>query len=148
MAKKKNVKKDDYKKSHSKEIDRYNKLYSEYLFKYLRMSNYELKRERFLCEKEIRVQSIVSDNSRIAIVISFFAAFTTILLNLLKSFGNLNNTIFNIIVSFLLIGSFVYLLNYGSASQDKKRSKMERYYLRIAVIDEILSKRNKTNGMQ
>lgn len=152
MLKKKNAKKDDYKKSYKEEINRYNKLYKVYLFKYLRMNNYELKRERFLCEKEIRTQSLFSDNGRIAIVLSFFAVFTTVLLNLIESIANLNNiildVIFNTIFSFFLIGSLIYLLNYGSDSQNKKRSKMERYYLKISVIDEILSKRNKTNDKQ
>lgn len=143
MSKKKNIKKADNKQAYAEELCRYNKLYNKYLFKYLQMNNYQLKRERFLCEKEIRSQSIVSDNSRIAIVISFFTAFSTILLTVLKFFDFLSNGVFSLIVAFLLIGGFVYLLNQGSKSQNETRGEIERYYLKIEIIDKILNERNK-----
>lgn len=122
----------------NEELSRYDDVYKQYRYKYLKMNDYQLKRERYLCEKEIRAESIVSDNGRIALVISFFSLFSNFIMSVFEPLGNFSEIV-KIIVSIILFSSVIYLFWYGTEAQNKTRSRMEDYYLRIMIIDEILN---------
>lgn len=122
----------------NKRLSRYDDVYKQYRYKYLKMNDYQLKRERYLCEQEIRAESIVSDNGRIALVISFFSLFSNFIMSVFEPLGDFSEIV-KIFVSIILFSSVIYLFWYGTEIQNKTRSRMEHYYLRIMIIDEILN---------